>query len=604
MLLRLRPYAREQWRWLCTYMLVLIVSATASAAVPLGFRRAVDDGLAVGDNATALRWATLAWGLGLAAAAATACGGWLGATLGMNLAYRLRIDLYRHMCEQPLSFFARSQAGALASRINNDAIDAQALVQSLLGTLVGQGMTLIVALVAMYALDPWAVLVIAVASPTLLLPTRLFARRVHLAARRQATARSDIQHHLSEHLNSQGALARIVFGSRQVDITGFDRAANEMKDAVNERNANFYASSFFLNALSATGVASVYAVASSRGAHSVSVGTVVALAGLALLVFQPLTQLATQGLGISSALVGLERVFEVLDFSSGQASSTQHRAPTVSPPGRPVRSLQLRHVWFHHPGTEATLASLAATTGSPASNSSGSWVLQDLSLELTPGTTALVGATGAGKTTTAMLACAVYQPTRGQILLDGVDLRSIDPTWLRRTIGVVNQDPFLLHATLRENLQIAAPHATDSQMTVALERALLQDLLADTRAPLDTLVGDRGYRLSGGERQRLSLARLLLTYPDVVILDEATAHLDNTTEQAIADVLRDRLEHSIRLVIAHRLTTIQAADKIVVLDSGRIIEQGTHTHLISNGGAYAKLWTDTSIATTAGPPSS
>lgn len=353
-----------------------------------------------------------------------------------------------------------------------------------------------------------------------------------------------------------------------------------MRDAVVSRNGNFYASSFFLAALGGFGVATVYGVASLSSGRSISIGTVVALAGLVGLMYQPLTQIATQGIGLGPSMVALERVYEVLDHGEPVTPGTH----TVK---RPVNRLQLDQVWFRHPGPEVTLPSLRAD-GVPPSGSR-EWTICDLSLDLGPGTTAVVGVTGAGKTTAALLACGVYHPSRGRVLLNGTDLDQIVESSRHATIAVLTQDPFVMHASLRENLQLAAQGAPDDQLLAALGQAQLLDTINAMPDGLATVIGDRGYRLSGGERQRLALARVLLTNPDILIMDEATAHLDVKTEQAVTATLDQLNPNTIRLVIAHRLSTIQSADQIVVMDNGQAIERGTHDQLVLANGFYADL---------------
>ena len=581
-LVRLIPYALSSRRSrgrLGIYLLCLLLASMAATAVPLLFRQVVDRGLARSRPTVALDWTLGALAISIIAAGSTALSGWLGAAVGQDLTYRLRLDLYRHISAQPVGFFAQSRAGVLTSRISADAVQVQGLIQSLLGTLVGQGLTFVVATVGMVTLDPAATLVAITALPLFLLPIRPFGRRLRAAGVRQAEARALVQHHLTEQLNVEGALAREVFGAHDHDLGRFDAAVTQLRDAVISRNANFYASSFFLTALGGFGVASVYGVASLGAGRSVSIGTVVALAGLVGLMYQPMIQLATQGIGLLPALVSLERVYEVLDhgesYESGQARLI-----------RPARLLRLQNVWFRHPGPEVTLPTLR---GDEVPTASTEWTVRDLSVDLAPGVTALVGLTGAGKTTTALLACGVYRPTRGRVTLDGTDLDQLEPGARRSAIGVLTQDPFVLHASLRENLLLAAPDADDDQLAAVLRRARLLDAVAAMPDGLDTVIGDRGYRLSGGERQRLALARILLTSPDVLIMDEATAHLDTRTERAIIEAIDQLAPGTIRLVIAHRLSTVRSADQIVVLHGGQIVERGTHDQLMAVDSHYAAL---------------
>jgi ATP-binding cassette subfamily B protein len=584
LLARLPPYLRASRVALSAFIASLLIAAGASTAVPLIFRRVVDEGLVPGRPPVAVLWTAVALSSSLTAAAATSLSGALGSRIGADLTYRLRRHLHAHLSRQSLSFYAQSRSGALASRITNDAVDAQTVVQGVLGTVVGHGFTFAVSVTAMILLDPVVAVLTLLGTPLFLLPVRLAGRRLRAAGNRQAAARADLHQHLSEHLNSAGALARAVFGSRDRERAVFDRISVEHRRAVVARNAYFHTSAFFLSALAGVGVATVYWVASIRADQEISIGTVVALAGLVSLVYQPLIQLATQGLGLTGALVALERVFEVLDHGE------QYDPPGTIRLRRPVRTLTLDHVWFSHPGREVALDSAAEDfEGAPDGDRETPWAVTDLALQLKPGVTALVGASGAGKTTTALLACGVYSPSRGAVRVDGAALDDLHPDQRARIFGVITQDAFLLHASLRENVRLADPSAPDEQIKDALRRAELGALISTLPDCLDTMVGDRGYRLSGGERQRLSIARVLLARPDIVIMDEPTAHLDTVTERAVSSALDQHLPNAIRLVIAHRLTTIRRADQIVVLAQGRIVQRGTHDTLAGSEGHYARL---------------
>ena len=358
----------------------------------------------------------------------------------------------------------------------------------------------------------------------------------------------------------EGAVTRHLLHSRPVESAAFAARAARIRAALGQRNGNFYAAQFFTFALAALGLAAAYAVGALQGA---SVGQVVAMAALVKLIYDPLVQISIQGLGLTSGLIELEKVFAVLDL------------PDHRPAGRrtldgPARRLTLERVWFRHPapGT-ATLPDLAAET---ATFSESDWAVADLTFSLEPGTTtALVGPSGAGKTTTAFLAVGVHEPTRGRVTIDDLDLSDVSPAARCQAIGMVTQDVFVLHASLRDNLAVARSDATDRQIQEALDRAQLTGLIDTMPQGLDTTVGDRGFRLSGGERQRLSLARLFLADPDIVILDEATAHLDTLTEAALHDALTHHLAGRTMLIIAHRPSTIENADRTVRLDHGRVV---------------------------------
>src|SRR5579875_624226 len=403
-LVRLIAYLRGSRRRLAVYVVLLVVSSGATVAVPLVFRRVVDRGIEAGRPGAVIALTAAAAGLALRAAATSAAGNCLGAAVAMGLTYQLRMALYRHLVGESLPFFSRSRSGALTARVSRDTLDAQNLVQGLLGTTTAQGVTLVFAVVAMVSLDPVVTLCVLAGGPLFLIPGKVFARRVMAAARRQAKAGTAANHHLTEWLNVSGALTRELFGSAEREVAAFGRVAREQRDAVTSRNVNFYASGFFLAALGAVGYATVYLLGGLRTAHgSMSIGTLIALAALVQAVYNPLVQITTQGLGLSTGLVALERVFEVLDRGRPDEPATDGKLH------RPVRSLVLDDVWFRHPTTaEATLPSLADTD---PDETGGRWALRGIDLQLTAGaTTAIVGPSGAGKTTTALVASGIYRP--------------------------------------------------------------------------------------------------------------------------------------------------------------------------------------------------
>ncbi|MGI8870098.1 MAG: ABC transporter ATP-binding protein [Mycobacteriales bacterium] len=416
---------------------------------------------------------------------------------------------------------------------------------------------------------------------------RTAGRRVHLRARDQAQANRDVAAHLAERLNVGGAMLRILFGHLEDDMSGVRDRIDRAYAATVARNMTFARSAVVLGTFSAIGVGVVYLVAGWwASAGSLSVGSIVALAGLVSLAYSPITTLATSGINLGGGLVAFERVYDLLDFPAA-----------VDDPANPVRferpalSMQFASVSFRHPGPRDAVPESLLDEDAGDDDAKDGWALQDISFATIPGgTTAIVGATGAGKSTVAALICRLYDPTEGAVLLDGVDLRRLVQEDLHRAVGMVTQDAHLLNDTLAANLRLAEPDASDDDLRAACDQAALSDVIDRLPDGLETMMGDRGYRLSGGERQRVALARVLLAGPDVIVLDEATAHLDTATERAITAALEVGLRTRTRIVIAHRLSTIVSADLILVMDHGRVVESGTHGALLASGPRYRRLY--------------
>lgn len=560
LLLRLRPFLAEQRSRLIFYIAMLLVSAVLGVAVPLVFQRVVDDGLAAGSTTVAMRWIGVALALGLIAAGAGAVANTTGAEIGSGISAALRLALFEKITAQPYAFHAQSKAGAVVSRLTRSPSAAHNLIQSIFGTLIGQGVLLILAVITLARTNAVAVVVVLAMVPMFMIPFRLFTNRLFAGGRDQSAAASEAEHFLTERLNVEGAVARHLHHSQPAERLAFADRAARIRNATDQRNRNFYASQFFTSALAALGLSCAYGAGALQDA---SIGQVVAMAALVRLIYDPIVQMTIQGLGLSTGLVALEEMFAVLDLPTHRQTGDLTLAASAT-------RLTFEHVWFRHPapGT-ATLPILAAETTAVAEPD---WSVTDLTFALVPGgTTALVGASGAGKTTTAMLAAGVQQPTRGRIMINDVDVADLSPAARHRAIGMVTQDVFVVHASLRDNLTFARADATDDHILDALRLAQLTALIDTLPQGLDTMVGDRGFRLSGGERQRLSLARLFLADPDIVILDEATAHLDTLTEAALHDAMTHNLARHTKLVIAHRQSTIENADRTIRLDRGRII---------------------------------
>lgn len=564
LLFRLRRFLSGQRSRLALFIALLLASALLAVAVPLAFQRVVDDGLAVGATTVAMTWIGVALVLGMIATGAGAVANAMGAEVGTKMSEALRLALFDRIIAQPYAFHAQSKAGAVVSRLTRSPSAANNLIQSIFGALVGQGVLLVLAVVTLGSINVSAVVVVLAMVPLFMIPFRVFTKRLYAAGRDQTDATSDVEHFLTERLNVEGAVSRHLLHSHLAESAEFADRAAKITVAVIRRNNNFYGSQFFTSALAALGVAGAYAAGALQGA---SVGQVVAMAGLVKLIYDPLVQISIQGLSLSGGIIELEKIFAVLDMPV-------HQSPGKQKLDTSARLLRFEHVWFRHPapGT-ATLADLAADTGVETSAvDETDWAVADLTFSLIPeGTTALVGPSGAGKTTTALLAVGAHQPTLGRIMINDLDLADLSPAARHRAIGMVTQDVFVLHASLRDNLTVARPEATDHQILEALRRAQLAALIDTLPQGLDTTVGDRGFRLSGGERQRLSLARLFLADPAIVILDEATAHLDTLTEAALHNAMTHHLAGRTMLIIAHRQSTIENADQTIQLHKGRVV---------------------------------
>jgi ATP-binding cassette, subfamily B, bacterial len=511
----------------------------------------------------------------------------LSARIGEGLIYELRTTLFDHVQRQPLAFFTHTQTGSLTSRLNNDVVGAQRALTGTLGSVFSNVISLVTTLVTMAALN-WRITLITVAVlPLFLLPAKRVGRRLQAIARESMQLNASMNTTMNERFNVAGALLVMLFGRRDRELAGFSDKAAAVRD-IGVRSA-LYGQTFFvvLGLVGAVGTAAVYWLGGRLVlGGTLQPGDVVALAALVTQVYGPLTALTNARVDVMTAFVSFERVFEVLDFPSPIAD-----APGARPLEHPAGRVQFDRVGFRYPsGDEATIASLTGDAAA-AGAASGGPVLRDVSFDVRPGElVALVGPSGAGKTTTAMLVARVYDVSDGAVRVDGVDVRELELESLRAAIGVVTQDPHLFHDTILANLRYANPDATLEQIEAACRAARILDLVESLPERWETMVGERGYRLSGGEKQRLAIARLLLADPAIVILDEATAHLDSEAEVHIQEALAAALVGRTSLVIAHRLSTIVQADRILVVDGGRVVEQGTHAELLAAHGLYADLY--------------
>jgi len=585
---RILSYALPYRSLIVLFLVTVTVASVLAVAQPLLFRRIVDEGISVGDAGLVTWTAVLIAGLAIADAALGLVGRWYSARIGEGLIFDLRTQVYDHVQRQSVAFFTRAQTGALVSRLNSDVIGAQQAFTSTLGGVVGNIITLVIVLVAMFALSWQITLLALVLLPLFLVPARYMGRALQTLTREQMQTNASMSSQMTERFNVAGALLVKFFGDPGREASLFAGKAAKVRDTgVRIAMANRY---FFtaLTLVAALATALTYGVGGNLViAGAISLGTLIALVALLAQMYGPLTALSNVRVDVMTALVSFERVFEVLDL-----------APMVAPPTHPLPlpsgplGVAFDAVSFRYPSARevslASLESIAVTeVDRPAVH-----VLEQMSFDVPAGTmTALVGPSGAGKTTITALVARLYDPTSGVVRIGGVDVAEVEPQELRESIGAVTQDSHLFHDTIRANLSFARPGASTEEMIAACRAAHIWHVIESLPDGLDTVVGDRGYRLSGGEKQRIAIARVLLKAPRIVILDEATAHLDSESEVLVQQALDTALANRTSLVIAHRLSTILRADQILVVAGGRIVERGTHRELIARSGMYADLYT-------------
>ncbi len=513
---------------------------------------------------------------------------WLGSRIGEGLIYDLRVALFSHVQRMPVAFFTYTQTGSLLSRMGNDVLDAQQAVGTL-STVVSDLFTLITTLTAMLLLSWQATVLALLVVPGFVVLDRKMAKRLATLSRQRMTANAHMTSTMAERLNVAGALLVKLFGRPRQEADEFSEKAAAVREAgirLAVQSRLYYGS---LALVGAIGTAAVYWIG-GRGliTGSLEVGTLTALAAYVSKLYSPLTDLASARVDLLTALVSFERVFEVLD-----APAAVSDLPGALPLRRPVAGgIDVEDVWFRYPSpATVSIESLEGEGTRERRHEPSEPVLRGVSFSAEPGSmVALVGPSGAGKTTLSSLIPRLYDVTSGSVRIDGHDVRDLTLESVSRAVGVVSQDPHLFHDSVAANLRYARPEATDEEVVSACRAARIHDVIAALPDGYDTVVGERGYRLSGGEKQRLSIARLLLKAPAVVVLDEATSHLDSENEALIQQALGVALAGRTAVVIAHRLSTIAAADQILVLDGGRIVERGRHAELLRAGGLYAELF--------------
>ncbi|WP_432935676.1 ABC transporter ATP-binding protein [Kribbella sp. CA-253562] len=583
---RIVRFAKPFRLQITVFLVLVVISAVLVIASPLLFKKIVDDGISKGNSGLVTGLALLVALLALVEAGLGLVQRWYSAQIGEGLIFDLRTKVFAHVQKMPVAFFTRTQTGALVSRLNTDVIGAQQAFTSTLSGVVSNIISLILVVGAMLLLSWQLTLVAILLLPVFLIPARILGRRLAALTREQMQLNADMSTAMTERFSVGGALLVTLFGRPSAENAEFGERAGRVRD-LGIRTA-MLGRVFFtaLTLVASLATALVYGVGGNLAVRdTLTVGTLLALVALLGRLYGPLTALSNVRIDVMTALVSFERVFEVLDLEP----MIQNR-PDAKPLPPDVSSVQFDQVEFAYPTAEqVSLASLESVA--VLDKRASSQVLHDVSFSVEPGQmVALVGPSGAGKTTITNLVARLYDVTGGSVRVGGHDVREVTLESLHDAIGYVTQDAHMFHDTIRANLIYAKPDATEDEMIDALRSAQVWDLVSSLPDGLETVVGDRGHRLSGGERQRLAIARLLLKAPHIVVLDEATAHLDSESEVAVQRALDTALEGRTSLVIAHRLSTVRNADQILVVDQGTIVERGTHEELLALNGEYADLY--------------
>jgi ATP-binding cassette, subfamily B, bacterial len=583
---RIASYALPYKRNLILFLVTVIIDALLVVTTPLLLKRLIDEGVIPGNPQLVTQLALTVGLIAIADALFSMIGRWFSARIGEGLIYDLRTQVFSHIQKQSIAFFTRTQTGALISRINSDVIGAQQAFTTTLSGLISNILTLTLVVATMLVLS-WQITVVSLLLlPLFLIPTKWVGRRLQKLTRDSFNLNAEMSATMTERFNVSGALLVSLYGDPSAENKYFSSRARKVADigiSIALLNRMFFIA---LTSIAAIATAFAYGVGGHLAINqSISLGTLLAITALLARLYGPLTALSNVRVDVMTALVSFERVFEVLDLipmvKDKDGAKTLENAPL---------SIEFKNVHFSYPrAEEISLASLESVA-KPEMVQSGE-ILRGISFAAPAGTmTALVGSSGAGKTTISSLLARLYDVNSGQILINNQDIRDLKVQSLRESIGIVTQDAHMFHDSISANLKYAKADASEIEMQAACEAAQIWDLISSLPNRFDTVVGERGHRLSGGEKQRLAIARLLLKAPRIVVLDEATAHLDSENEALVQQALANALQGRTSLVIAHRLSTVRAADQILVLDQGQIKERGKHDELLALNGIYADLY--------------
>jgi ATP-binding cassette subfamily B protein len=590
---RVLGYAKPLKKDISFLIFIVVIDAFLVIAQPLLFKRIVDDGISAGNRSVVIYTAIMVGFLAIFSAGLSIVTRMFSSRIGEGLILTLRGQVFNHVQAQPIAFFTRTQTGSLISRVNGDVIGAQQAFTSTLSGIISNGISLVIVLGTMLILSWEITLTSLILLPVFLIPAKWMGKKVQSLSREQMVLNAEMSQTMTERFNVSGALLVKLFGDPAVEGSNFYRKASRVKDIgikISMTNTVFFVG---LTTVATIATAIVYGFGGSLVISEVlTLGTLLALTALLARLYGPLTALSNVRVDVMTALVSFERVFEVLDLEPLVKDS---QVPQKLPSG--ALDIEFKNVSFTYPSRrDVGLESLELASDGRVDNEVNNIVLQDVSFKVPSGTMlALVGPSGSGKTTISQLISRLYDPSQGEIRIGQINIKDVVRADLRDTIGVVTQDSHLFHDSIKTNLKYAKEDATDDEIWRALESAQIGDFVKSLPDKLETIVGDRGYRLSGGEKQRIAIARVFLKQPRIVILDEATAHLDNENEAAVQEALSTVLQGRTSVVIAHRLSTIINAEQIAVIKDGKLVSIGKHSELLKNNEVYADLYNQITI---------